>query len=164
MAQPDFAQRVAAILAEERVQCCSIELEITGTAIMRDPEAAAAMLSELEAMGLGIALDDFGIGYSSLGHLKRLPISVLKIDRTFVSDVTEDPESAALARAIVELAEALAIEVVAEGVETEAQAAFLAGCRCRMAQGWLFAKALPADQLAERFLKTASATASVAAL
>jgi diguanylate cyclase (GGDEF)-like protein/PAS domain S-box-containing protein len=160
LAQPDFAQRVAAILAEEQVPCRSIELEITETAIMRDPAAAATMLAELEAMGLRIALDDFGIGYSSLGHLKRLPISVLKIDRSFISDVTEDPESAALARAIVELAGALAIEVVAEGVETEAQAAFLTGCGCGKAQGWLFAKAQPADDLAARFLRSPAVSAA----
>jgi len=151
LALPDFASRVAAILGEEDVDATAIDLEITETAIMREPERAAAMLTSLAVFGTRVVLDDFGVGYSSLGYLKRLPISVLKMDRSFINDVIEDTDAAALARGIVQLARYLSIEVVAEGVETEAQAAFLRDSGCDMVQGFLFARPMPAAEV-ERFL------------
>ena len=153
LAAADFAGRVATILGEEGVEPAAIDLEITETAIMREPDRAAAMLSSLAELGIRVALDDFGVGYSSLGYLKRLPISVLKMDRSFINDVTEDAAAAALARGIVQLAHHLSIEVVAEGVETEAQATFLGDSGCDLVQGYLFARPMPAEELERRFLR-----------
>ena len=152
LALPDFAVRVAAILGEEGVEATAIDLEITETAIMREPERAAAMLTSLAVFGTRVVLDDFGVGYSSLGYLKRLPISVLKMDGSFINDVTEDTDAAALARGIIQLARQLDIEVVAEGVETEAQAAFLRDSGCDLVQGYLFARPMPPEDLETRFL------------
>ncbi|MGE5503470.1 MAG: putative bifunctional diguanylate cyclase/phosphodiesterase [Actinomycetota bacterium] len=152
---PDFADRVAAIMADEGVPPEAIDLEITETAVMREPERAAEILADLRARGVRIVLDDFGVGYSSLGYLKRLPIAVLKMDRSFIHDVAEDPGSAALAKAIIDLAHALAIEVVAEGVETEAQLKFLSESRCCMVQGYIYARPMPAIEVEQRFLAAA---------
>ncbi|MDA8230721.1 MAG: EAL domain-containing protein [Magnetospirillum sp.] len=150
LVQPDFASQVASILGEEGVEPDMIDLEITETAIMRDPDRAAAILASLSIFGTRVVLDDFGVGHSSLGYLKRLPISVLKMDRTFIRDVTDDSDAAALARGIIDLARQLGIEVVAEGVETEAQATFLKGNGCALVQGYLFAKPMPAGELERR--------------
>ncbi len=152
LALPDFAARVAAILAEERVEPGAIDLEITETAIMREPDRAAAQLAELAAMGVHIALDDFGVGYSSLGYLKRLPISVLKMDRSFIHDVIDSMDAASLARGIVRLAMALDIDVVAEGVETAEQVEFLRACGCDVVQGYYFSRPLPPAKLGAEFL------------
>jgi diguanylate cyclase (GGDEF)-like protein/PAS domain S-box-containing protein len=151
LALPDFADRVAAILAAEGVAAADIDLEITETAIMREPDQAAAMLERLAGFGIRVVLDDFGVGYSSLGYLKRLPISVLKMDRSFIADVTDNPDAAALARGIIDLAGQLGIEVVAEGVETQAQASFLADSGCAFVQGYLFARPAPAEAAARHF-------------
>ncbi|MBC7950717.1 MAG: EAL domain-containing protein [Rhodospirillaceae bacterium] len=148
----DFAARVAAILEEEGVAPGAIDLEITETAIMSDPDRAAAQLEQLADMGVRIALDDFGVGYSSLGYLKRLPISVLKMDRSFIQDVIENEDSAQLARGIVRLAMALDIDVVAEGVETIEQVEFLRACGCGMVQGYYYSRPLPPAKLDEEFL------------
>ncbi len=153
---PDFASRVATIMEEERVPLGSIDLEITETAIMNQPDRAVSQLSELSSMGIRIALDDFGVGYSSLGYLKSFPISILKMDRSFVQDVTENDDSASLARGIVQLALALDMEVVAEGVETADQASFLRGCGCQLVQGYLYAKPMPAAEVPAFFPKSAA--------
>ncbi len=153
LALADFADRVAGILADEGVRPDRIDLEITETAIMRDSDRAAATLTTLSGIGLRVVLDDFGVGYSSLGYLKRLPITGLKMDRSFIHDVTEDHDAAALARGILDLARQLGIEVVAEGVETESQASFLHASGCRLAQGYLFARPMPAAQLEAEFLR-----------
>ena len=155
LALPDFAERVATILDEEAVAPADIDLEITETAIMREPERAAAMLDSLAVFGTRVVLDDFGVGYSSLGYLKRLPISVLKMDSSFIADVTENPDAAALARGIIQLAAQLGIEVVAEGVETQAQADFLADSRCAFVQGYLFARPAPAEVAVRHFREQA---------
>lgn len=157
LGQPDFADRVAAIFKEERVDPDDIDLEITETAIMRDPDRAAAQLAQLAGNGVRIVLDDFGVGHSSLGYLKRLPISVLKMDRSFISDVIGNHDAAALARGIVRLTKALGIQVVAEGVETTEQADFLRTCGCDLAQGYLYSRPLPADRLQAEFLENAAA-------
>lgn len=148
----DFAARVAAILDEEGVAPGAIDLEITETAIMSDPDRAAAQLEQLSALGVHIALDDFGVGYSSLGYLKRLPISVLKMDRSFIHDVIENEDSAQLARGIVRLAVALDIKVVAEGVETAEQVDFLRACGCDIVQGYYYSRPLPPGKLGDEFL------------
>jgi len=139
--QPGFAKTVAQILAETAIDPSTLLLEITETSIMQSAGHVVTLLSELKHMGLMVAIDDFGIGYSSLLYLKRLPIDMLKIDRSFVSDATTDPDDAALVMAIITLAHNLRLKVMAEGVETDDQLRFLHLLRCDEAQGYLFGKA-----------------------
>jgi EAL domain-containing protein (putative c-di-GMP-specific phosphodiesterase class I) len=112
---------------------------------MNSGDDVITRLTELKQMGLMIAIDDFGVGYSSLGYLKRLPIDMLKIDRSFVNDATTDPDDAALVMAIITLAHNLRLKVMAEGVETDDQVRFLGLLRCDEAQGYLFGKAKPGE-------------------
>jgi len=128
-----------------------LELEITETTIIQDDTKTTAALEELSGMGVGIVLDDFGTGYSSLSHLRSLPISRVKIDRSFVSEITENPDGAALTSAVVALAHSLRLKVVAEGVETHEQADFLRSNGCDELQGYLISRAVPAAEF-ERFL------------
>jgi EAL domain-containing protein (putative c-di-GMP-specific phosphodiesterase class I) len=143
--QKNFLERVAQIVGETAISPSSLELEITETSIMTNAAQVVVLLSELKRMGVRIAIDDFGIGYSSLGYLKRLPIDRLKIDRTFVSDATSDPDDAAIVMAIITLAHNLRLKVMAEGVETEEQLRFLQLLKCDEGQGYLFGKPMPAD-------------------
>jgi diguanylate cyclase (GGDEF)-like protein len=143
--QKDFLERVAQIVGETAISPSLLELEITETSIMQNADQVVTLLSKLKHMGVMIAIDDFGIGYSSLGYLKRLPIDRLKIDRTFVSDATSDPDDAAIVVAIITLAHNLRLKVMAEGVETEEQLRFLQLLKCDEGQGYLFGKPMPPD-------------------
>ena len=143
----DLAQTVIRILDETNLAPQHLELELTESSIMQNADLAASVLSKLKGMGVNIAIDDFGTGFSSLASLKRLPIDALKIDKSFVSDVSTDPDDAALVMAIVSLAHNLRLKVIAEGVETEEQLRFLHLLRCDEIQGYLFSKPLPADTL-----------------
>jgi diguanylate cyclase (GGDEF)-like protein len=131
-------------------------LELTETMVMHDVAAAIGVLDGLRNMGFGLSLDDFGTGYSSLSHLKRLPMSELKIDRAFVTDVARGGRDAALAVAIIALGSELGLQVVAEGVETQEQAEFLIGRGCALQQGFLFSKPVPQAAF-EQMLKTGTA-------
>jgi diguanylate cyclase (GGDEF)-like protein/PAS domain S-box-containing protein len=124
-----------------------LELEITESVAMDNPDATLRMLGKLRELGVELAIDDFGTGYSSLSHLKLMPLQRLKIDRSFVKDIESDPDDAAICAATVSLAHNLGLSVVAEGVETQAQLAFLAKLGCECVQGYLFSKPLPAVQL-----------------
>ena len=141
---PGLAERVATILKETGLDPASLELEMTEGLLMENTESSTVTLGQLESMGIKISIDDFGTGYSSLAYLKRFPIGVLKIDRSFVRDVTTDPEDAAIARAIIALAHSLNLEVVAEGVETTEQLTFLRAHGCDVAQGFLISRPMDA--------------------
>jgi EAL domain-containing protein (putative c-di-GMP-specific phosphodiesterase class I) len=136
-----------------------LELEITESCLMEDPEDAVRLLSALRAAGLRISVDDFGTGYSSLAYLTRLPLSALKIDRAFVRDALEKPEAASIVRAVIELAHNLRFTVVAEGVETKEQEQFLRLFRCDEAQGYYFGRPMPAAQVGGRLARPASPSA-----
>jgi len=126
-------------------------LEITESILMQNTDATVAILRELSDMGLRIAMDDFGTGYSSLGYLRRLPLHLLKIDRSFIRDVDTNPDDAAIARAIVAMAHSLKLTVLAEGVETQEQMIFLRGLQCDGMQGFLLSRPVPATE-ASRFM------------
>jgi diguanylate cyclase (GGDEF)-like protein/PAS domain S-box-containing protein len=123
-----------------------IELEVTESTAMKNPEITLAILDQLAAMGILLAIDDFGTGYSSLAYLKHLPIKRLKLDRSFVKDIETDANDAAICTATVALGHSLGLELVAEGVETEAQRVFLAGLGCDVLQGYLFSRPMPFDE------------------
>src|SRR3954453_4580168 len=144
-----LARTVRAVLAEAGLAPGSLMVEVTeGVFLGRDAGLVAAELGELHAAGVTVALDDFGTGYASLAHLRRFPVDVLKIDRSFVRDVPDDPEGAAIVGAVIGLGHSLGMRVVAEGVEDEGQLAWLRLQGCDYAQGHLFAPALPADAAA----------------
>jgi diguanylate cyclase (GGDEF)-like protein/PAS domain S-box-containing protein len=128
-----------------------IELELTESVLMHDVPATADLLRALKQMGLRLSIDDFGTGYSSLSYLKRFPIDALKIDRSFVRDISSDPDDAAIVSAIISMAKSLKQEVVAEGVETQAQLDFLRLRQCDQMQGFLFSRPVTAQALAQQF-------------
>lgn len=143
----EFPELVAGVLRRHRVPSRLLDLEITESVIMADPDRATAVLAELKDSGLRLAIDDFGTGYSSMGYLKRLPVHRLKIDRSFVTHMTEDSTDAAIVRSCVDLARNLGLTAVAEGVETESVWNQLTVLGCHLAQGFFLAKPMPADQL-----------------
>ncbi|HTZ07711.1 MAG TPA: bifunctional diguanylate cyclase/phosphodiesterase [Acidimicrobiales bacterium] len=142
-----FAPQVVAMLRELEVASGRLIVEITETALLTDPPRAAAVLSELDAAGVGVSLDDFGIGQTSLGYLSSLPVHELKIDKSFVMDMLANPAHAAIVRSIVDLGHNLSLRVVAEGVETDDVFASLGVTGCDLAQGYLLARPMPVDQL-----------------
>ena len=143
--QNNFIEILIGILKEIEIQPECIELEITESAIMHDTGLTTKMLGELRALGIHIAIDDFGTGYSSLSYLKYLPISRLKLDQSFVHSLGINPNDEAISRAIIAMAHSLNLQVVAEGVEKEDQLMLLKSYHCDEVQGFLFSKALPAD-------------------
>jgi EAL domain-containing protein (putative c-di-GMP-specific phosphodiesterase class I) len=152
--QPSWPKVVAQVLADTGVSPAQLELELTESAILAHEDSTISALAELHEMGVGLVLDDFGTGYSSLSSLRRFPIERVKIDRSFVGDITADPDDAALTTAILAMAHSLELRVVAEGVETIAQADFLRARGCHELQGFLFSPPVPADEFA-RFLAPA---------
>jgi diguanylate cyclase (GGDEF)-like protein/PAS domain S-box-containing protein len=149
---PGFVGAVGRALEESGLAPALLELEVTESVVVAGFEQAKATLDELERIGLRLSIDDFGTGYSSLAYLKRLPVDKLKIDRSFVIELPGDADSRAIAGAVVSLGRSLDMRVIAEGVENEAQAAFLREAGCHEAQGYLFARPLPAAEFEARWL------------
>jgi diguanylate cyclase (GGDEF)-like protein len=143
---PDLGQSIRAALEEHALDPELLEIEITESSIMADTEEAIRTLEYLQVLGVRIAIDDFGTGYSSLGYLKRFPLRALKIDRTFVRDITTDADDATITQAVVSMAHSLNLKVIAEGVESSAQLAFLMRYGCDEVQGYLFSRPIPADE------------------
>lgn len=151
--QADFADQVLATLQRTGANPLRLKLELTEGMLVSNVEDVIAKMARLKSVGVGFSLDDFGMGYSSLSYLKRLPLDQLKIDQSFVRDVLIDPNDAAISRMVIVLAESLGLSVVAEGVETAEQRDFLAGQGCRLYQGYLFSRPLPAAGL-EHYIRS----------
>jgi EAL domain-containing protein (putative c-di-GMP-specific phosphodiesterase class I) len=142
-----FVAMVQRVLRETGAPPELVELELTESLLMADVDHARTTIDALKALGLRLSIDDFGTGYSSLNYLRQFAVDFLKIDRSFVVDIASNPRDRAVVVAIIELAKALDIAVVAEGVETESQATFFAEARCDELQGFLFCRPLPVDRL-----------------
>jgi len=144
----DFGDSILELLHQSGLSPALLQLEVTETVFLaRNPERVEAALRMLNREGIRVALDDFGTGYASLSHLKQFPVDIIKIDRSFVSDVRSDAQHSVIAEAVISLGRNLGIEVVAEGIETQAQADWLSDAGCRFGQGFLFSPAVPAGEL-----------------
>lgn len=150
----DFVENVQKALHDTGLPARFLELEITESLLLDNEKPAILTLNRLQEMGIRVSIDDFGTGYSSLSYLKKLPIDKIKIDRSFITDLVNDPADAAITQAIISMAHHLNIRVVAEGVETVAQLAFLRRRNCDAFQGYLFARPMPFDQLVPLLLKS----------
>jgi EAL domain-containing protein (putative c-di-GMP-specific phosphodiesterase class I)/GGDEF domain-containing protein len=146
--EPDFAETLEAALAGSTLPADRLEIEITESSLMRDPEAVAGVLVRLGQLGVGITVDDFGTGYSALIYLRRFPVDALKIDRAFIAPLPDSPNDAAIVRAIIGLSRSLNLRVIAEGVANEAQREFLRAEGCDEIQGFHIGEAVPADEFA----------------
>ena len=143
----ELDQRVAEVLRATGLHPACLELEVTESAVMDNPDAALALLQRLRALGIHLAIDDFGTGYSSLARLKRLPVHKLKIDRSFISGLPHDPSDVAITRAVIALGHSLGLKVLAEGIERVEQVELLQQLGCDHAQGYYFGHPQPAEQL-----------------
>jgi len=141
---PGFVAGVRTILRETDLEPRYLELELTETVLLEDSRSIADLLKELKDIGVLLALDDFGTGYSSLTHLKRFPIDALKIDQSFVRNLTTDPDDAGIVTAVIGMGKSLHMRVVAEGVETPEQLAMLREYGCPQGQGFYFSRPVPA--------------------
>lgn len=149
----EYLSNIKELISDIKISPKYLELEITESQIMNDPESAIAILSKIRELGIGISVDDFGTGYSSLSYLKKLPIDKLKIDRSFVNELPYDENDVAIVKSIVALANSLNLELIAEGVETKEQLDFLVSIGCHNIQGYYYSKPLPAHKYKEFLLK-----------
>ena len=157
-AQPGLVASVSAALERSGLRPSLLEIEITESLMMTDVEQAVATLADLKRLGVRVSVDDFGTGHSSLYYLKRFPIDVLKIDRSFVRDIVSDADDAAIVAAIISLAHSLDMSVVAEGVEHADQLIYLAHCGCDVVQGYMISPPMRSEAL-QPFLGDAPADA-----
>jgi EAL domain-containing protein (putative c-di-GMP-specific phosphodiesterase class I) len=148
---PDLVETVAAVLKRTGYDPTHLKLELTESMMMQDVERTIQRLHQLKALAIQLSIDDFGTGYSSLAYLRQFPISVLKVDKSFIHRLGMDPQDDAIARSIVTLASDLGMQVVAEGIETAEQLEFLRALTCEYGQGYYFSRPLPAAQ-AEAFV------------
>jgi EAL domain-containing protein (putative c-di-GMP-specific phosphodiesterase class I) len=144
--QIDFVAQVQRVLLESNTKPSRLKLELTESTVLENVEETISKMREIKALGVSFSMDDFGTGYSSLQYLKRLPLDQIKIDQSFVRDIATDPNDAAIVQTIIAMTEALGLNVIAEGVETEAQRKFLDLHGCHAFQGYLFGKPTPIDQ------------------
>jgi len=144
---PDLVGSIAAILAEEQLPADRLELELTESLLLEATEETRQQLIGLKALGVTLAMDDFGTGYSSLSYLKKFPIDVIKIDRSFIKDIPGNQDDIEITAAVIAMARNLHLKVVAEGIETAEQLAFLRHQRCDIGQGYLFDKPIPGKDL-----------------
>ncbi|NQU61457.1 MAG: EAL domain-containing protein [Rhodospirillales bacterium] len=149
----DLHEMIGEILADSSLPANLLDLELTESILVANPEETIETLNRLKAMGTSVSIDDFGTGYSSLSYLTRFPIDTLKIDRAFVLNLPDDGDAAAIVRAIVSLAKNLNLNLVAEGVETDSQVSFLHALGCNVGQGYLFSKPMPADDFVKLLTK-----------
>lgn len=149
LAHSDLLHFIMQVLDETTVKPYCLEIELTESQLMKDIDRAIEILTDIKNIGIQLSIDDFGTGYSSLSYLKRLPIHALKIDQSFVQDITIDADGAAISKSIISMAHNLGLRVIAEGVETEAQCKFLSQHQCDDIQGFLYSKGLPAKDLEE---------------
>ena len=161
--QPDFAEMVGSLMLRHGVNPRRVKLELTEGVVLNDVDEVAAKMHALKALGVKLSLDDFGTGYSSLSYLKRLPLDQIKIDQSFVRNITVDPKDAILVQTIIDMAQNFGFNVIAEGVETEAQLAFLKHHDCMAYQGYLFSKPVPLEEF-EALLNTLSHSQSLGGL
>lgn len=152
---PHLARRIEQLLKHYQLKAGDLQLEITENFIMSHAEEALAVLYQLKKLGVQLAIDDFGTGYSSLSYLKRLPLDILKIDKSFIRGLPDDPHDAAIARAIIALGRSMQLTIIAEGVENQAQQRFLAAEGCEQIQGYIVSLPLPPDEFAAAFLRIA---------
>ncbi|MCK5912504.1 MAG: EAL domain-containing protein, partial [Desulfuromusa sp.] len=157
--QKNLLEVVERILLETGCPSGSLELEITEGFIMQHPEQSIAVLQRIRALGVELSVDDFGTGHSSLNYLKRLPINRLKIDRTFVWDIGENPDGEAITKAVIAMGQSLNLQITAEGIETPEQRKFLEKHGCNEAQGYMFSRPLPADEVSELLVSVTLGTA-----
>jgi len=141
---------IRSVLKETGLDPQYLELELTESLLLADTDMTLSVIRELKAIGLTLAIDDFGSGYSSFGYLRQFRVSKLKIDRSFIRDVAVNPDDAAITAAIISMARSLRLKVIAEGVEDEAQMAFLRTHQCDEIQGYYFSRPLPAEEAAEK--------------
>jgi diguanylate cyclase len=146
--QANFLEMVEGVLRDTQIPPARLQLELTETCLMQQVNTTIYTLQQLKQLGLAIAIDDFGTGYSSLTYLSKLPIDMLKIDHTFVSQLTVDKNAAVISQTIIDMAHRLQLDVVAEGVETQGQLQFLHQLGCDVVQGFLYSRALKAPDLA----------------
>ena len=142
--QPNFLKTIHDTLTEIGLEPCLLEVELTESTVMHHVEQAISVLSELKKLGVRVSIDDFGTGYSSLSYLKRFPIDTLKVDKSFIADITNAADDGAIASAIIEMGHMLKLKLIAEGVENTEQLAFLRARNCTTVQGFYFSKPLPA--------------------
>ena len=144
----DLIRQVKTVLAESKIDPQLLEIEVTESILMQNPEAAIAILTELHDCGIHLSIDDFGTGYSSLAYLKNFPINSLKIDRTFIQDIEKSDKYASITSAIIDMGKILNLNIIAEGVETLGQMAFLKDHKCDEVQGYLYSKPVPPQEIA----------------
>ena len=160
--QPNLVEVVSQILEETGLEASYLELEVTESFLMGDVQRSVNTLEQLRELGISLALDDFGTGYSSLNYLKRFPVTMLKIDRSFVQDVTSNPDSAAVTDAIIALAKSLRLNITAEGIETQEQLEYLQRRGCEEGQGFYFSRPVPADAIAQMLKESSQQMEAIA--
>ncbi len=160
---PNLVEVISQILQETGLEASKLELEVTESFLMADIQRSVKTLKQLRELGISLALDDFGTGYSSLNYLKRFPVNMLKIDRSFVQDVTTNPDSAAVTDAIIALAKSLRLNITAEGIETQEQLEYLQMRGCDEGQGFYISRPAPANIVTQMLQESFQPVEAIAA-